>query len=410
MNVLRARRQRGRRRDRRPGDAVAGRAAKLGPRRRRLHDIITTPRPRRLTVYDGRETAPAQAHASHVPRRRRQAAAVPRGGAQRPRDRRARRRSDARPGAWRTWPAAVEQPVRRRRAHRARRLHRQPAAGADDPRRLRRRTRAPDVRAYFAQGPDGTLLEAGDRLRNPAYADFLQPARRARAPDALYRGPTAARIVERTRAAPLGGSMTMADLAGYRAGQARAAVPALPRLSASACRRRRRAASACSSCCRSSSGPTSPRAARTIRRPGSCSPRRAGSCTPTATAMSAIRPSSRCRSRACSIPPMSPRARRLIGDRAGPPPAAGTPAGAPLTARRHARCEPAGTSHFIVRDAAGNVVSMTTTVESHLRLGPDGRRLLPQQPDDRLLLPAARRARAGRRPMRSRRARGRARR
>src|SRR5688500_4953236 len=32
---------------------------------------------------------------------------------------------------------------------------------------------APDVRAYFSKA-DGTLLEAGDRLRNPAYADFLR--------------------------------------------------------------------------------------------------------------------------------------------------------------------------------------------------------------------------------------------
>ena len=35
-------------------------------------------------------------------------------------------------------------------------------------------------------------------------------------PAALYAGATAARIVARTRAAPLGGSMTMADLANYR--------------------------------------------------------------------------------------------------------------------------------------------------------------------------------------------------
>ena len=55
---------------------------------------------------------------------------------------------------------------------------------------------------------------------------------------------------------------------------------------------------------------------------------------------------------------------RLIGAAAGPPPAAGQrragAAGRPPTAT----LEPAGTSHFIVRDAAGNVVSMTTTVES----------------------------------------------
>jgi gamma-glutamyltranspeptidase/glutathione hydrolase len=56
------------------------------------------------------------------------------------------------------------------------------------------------------------------------------------------------------------------------------------------------------------------------------------------------------------------RARR-IGATAGPPPAAGIPAGA-LVAGRDNTLEPTGTSHFIVRDAAGNVVSMTTTVES----------------------------------------------
>ena len=54
---------------------------------------------------------------------------------------------------------------------------------------------------------------------------------------------------------------------------------------------------------------------------------------------------------------------RLIGDRAGPPPPAGVPAGA-LVAGRDATLEPTGTSHFIVGDADGNVVSMTTTVES----------------------------------------------
>lgn len=55
--------------------------------------------------------------------------------------------------------------------------------------------------------------------------------------------------------------------------------------------------------------------------------------------------------------------RRLIGSTAGPPPEAGRPEpvrqpGADNT------LEPTGTSHFIIRDARGNVVSMTTTVES----------------------------------------------
>jgi gamma-glutamyltranspeptidase/glutathione hydrolase len=54
---------------------------------------------------------------------------------------------------------------------------------------------------------------------------------------------------------------------------------------------------------------------------------------------------------------------RLIGPAAGPPPAAGAPAGATVAANDNT-LEPTGTSHLIVRDAQGNVVSMTTTVES----------------------------------------------
>jgi gamma-glutamyltranspeptidase/glutathione hydrolase len=55
--------------------------------------------------------------------------------------------------------------------------------------------------------------------------------------------------------------------------------------------------------------------------------------------------------------------RGLIGTTAGAPPQPGRPQLAPLMAADQSR-EPTGTSHFVVRDAAGNVVSMTTTVES----------------------------------------------
>jgi gamma-glutamyltranspeptidase/glutathione hydrolase len=57
---------------------------------------------------------------------------------------------------------------------------------------------------------------------------------------------------------------------------------------------------------------------------------------------------------------------RLIGPKAAlAAPAAGTPPGAVLTrAGRDATIEAAGTSHFVVVDDDGNVVSMTTSVES----------------------------------------------
>src|SRR5215210_6276310 len=72
---------------------------------------------------------------------------------------------------------------------------------------------APDVIAYFSKA-DGTLLTAGDRLVNKPYADFLRRLA-AQGPSALYSGSTAAKIVARTRAGPLGGAMTLADLANY---------------------------------------------------------------------------------------------------------------------------------------------------------------------------------------------------
>src|SRR6476659_10036337 len=72
---------------------------------------------------------------------------------------------------------------------------------------------APDVIAYFSK-PGGSLLNAGDRLVNKTYAEFLHRLA-TQGPNALYAGSTAAKIVARTRAAPLGGSMTLADLASY---------------------------------------------------------------------------------------------------------------------------------------------------------------------------------------------------
>jgi len=52
----------------------------------------------------------------------------------------------------------------------------------------------------------------------------------------------------------------------------------------------------------------------------------------------------------------------LIGTVAGPAPAAGNPV--PIQRGTDATIEAAGTSHFVVVDRAGNIVSMTTTVES----------------------------------------------
>src|SRR3954471_13190370 len=73
---------------------------------------------------------------------------------------------------------------------------------------------APDVIAYFSK-PGGGLLNAGDRLVNQPYAEFLRRLA-AQGPSALYTGSTAAKIIARTHAGPLAGSMTIADLASYK--------------------------------------------------------------------------------------------------------------------------------------------------------------------------------------------------
>ena len=59
-----ARRKRGRRGGRGPGDAVAGRAAKLAASAAAPSSTISTRATGKLTIYDGRETAPAQASAA----------------------------------------------------------------------------------------------------------------------------------------------------------------------------------------------------------------------------------------------------------------------------------------------------------------------------------------------------------
>ena len=72
----------------------------------------------------------------------------------------------------------------------------------------------PDVKAYFTK-PDGKVYEIGDRLKNPAYAATLRRIA-ARGPDAILKGPTAAKIAARLHADPIPGAMSVADLAAYK--------------------------------------------------------------------------------------------------------------------------------------------------------------------------------------------------
>jgi gamma-glutamyltranspeptidase/glutathione hydrolase len=219
---------------------------------------------------------------------------------------------------------------------------------------------APDVIAYFTKH-DGTLLKSGDRLRNPAYADFLRRLA-SQGPAALYSGTTAAKIVARTRAEPLGGSMTVADLANYRpikreavCGPFRAYVLCAPPPPSSGVGLielmmlldRTDIAS------RSPADPQAwflfAEASRLMyadRDHYVADP--AFVTVPVAGLIDQAYVAQRARS---------------IGATAGPPPMPGVPSEA-IVAGSDRTLEPTGTSHFIIRDADGNVVSMTTTVES----------------------------------------------
>ena len=219
---------------------------------------------------------------------------------------------------------------------------------------------APDVVAYFSK-PDGTRVAAGDRLVNKPYAAFLRRLA-AQGPAAMYSGSTAAKIVARTRAAPLGGSMTLADLAGYR-----------PVKREPLCRTYRVYVMCVPPPPSSGVGllqlmklleqtdiaarqPADPQAwflfAEASRIMYADRDKYVGDPAFASVPVEGLLDPDYVASRA-----------RLIGASAGPPPPAGQPAGA-LVAGRDATLEPAGTSHFIIGDADGNVVSMTTTVES----------------------------------------------
>ncbi|QDP19425.1 gamma-glutamyltransferase family protein [Sphingomonas xanthus] len=220
--------------------------------------------------------------------------------------------------------------------------------------------RTPDVQAYFAR-PGGGLMKAGDRLRNPAYAQFLARLA-AHGPSAFYAGSTAAQIVHKSRQAPLGGSMTLADMAAYRpikrealCGPYRVYIACVPPPPSSGVGllmllgmlERTDIAQR---------GPSDPQAwflfAEASRLMYADRDRYVGDPAFVSVPVAGM-----------LAPPYLEERARLIGATVMQPPEAGRPAGAPATAADRTR-EIAGTTHFIVGDRAGNVVSMTATVES----------------------------------------------
>jgi len=220
---------------------------------------------------------------------------------------------------------------------------------------------APDAVRYFTK-PDGARLVTGDLLRNPAYAATLRQLA-TEGPDALYRGQIAADIVRRVHEEPLAGSLSTDDLARYRAVVSPAlchawqtttvCTPPLPSGGASVLE----GLLLLDRTDIGTRGPADPIAwvelgeaerlvyadrNRYMGDPGFVD-------VPVAGLLDAGYIGARA---------------ALIGERAAAiPPPAGLPPGAPARGADHT-LEPGGTTHLVIVDEAGNVVSMTTTVES----------------------------------------------
>lgn len=217
----------------------------------------------------------------------------------------------------------------------------------------------PDVRALFSR-PDGTPVQAGDHLTNPAYATTLRQIA-GRGPRALLEPPLADAIIARTSLEPRPGALAPGDFAVYR-----------PRIGDPLC------------------GPFLVYVVCVPQPPSSgvallqllalfehTDIAERGPDDPVAwflfTEASRIMYADRDRYVADPEFVMVPvgglldpdyiaRRAALIGAAAGPAPPAGDPA--PIERGADATIEAAGTSHFVVVDAEGNVVSMTTSVES----------------------------------------------
>jgi gamma-glutamyltranspeptidase/glutathione hydrolase len=219
---------------------------------------------------------------------------------------------------------------------------------------------APDIIAY-ATKPDGTRYQAGDVLKNPAYAATLERLA-AEGPSALYTGPIADDIAARIHQPPRPGTLTAADLAAYR-----------PKESAALCRPYR-AYLVCAP--QDPSGGSALLEALGLLQRTDIDKRGPGDPEAWFELIQAQRLMYADRDRYIGDPAfvsvptkglldpayLDARA-KLIGETAGPAPAPGAPPGARPRAVDKTT-EPGGTSHFVVADAEGDVLSMTTTVES----------------------------------------------
>jgi gamma-glutamyltranspeptidase / glutathione hydrolase len=218
----------------------------------------------------------------------------------------------------------------------------------------------PAAQAYFA-GPDGKRHVAGDTMRNPAYARTVSLIA-AQGPKGLMRGETAAAILASVAAGPVSGALSQADLDAY-----------VPQVMAPVCMPYH-GYRICSAPPPASGvgvlevlnilshtdidrrGPKDPEAwyqfAQASRLMYADRDHYEGDPDFVTTPVEGLLDPAYGAERAALIPSTGAAA-----------PLPGKPRGAPAPGPDGTR-EPGGTTHFVVVDRHGNVVSMTTTVES----------------------------------------------
>ncbi len=218
---------------------------------------------------------------------------------------------------------------------------------------------APDAVKYFTK-PDGQLYEAGDVLKNPAYAHSLDVIAKFGA-SGLLTGPLAQAIVDRVHEGSHPSTLTLADLAAYRPNKGEALCE--PYRDHIVCTPQ------------APSGGPGLQMVLGVLKHTDIDQRNANDPKAWFEFAQANRLAYADRDRYIGDPafvtvpikgllaPDYEAARAaLVGEKAGPV-TFGHPAGAPDYGPDHT-VEPGGTSHIVIVDAQGNAVSMTTTVES----------------------------------------------
>jgi gamma-glutamyltranspeptidase/glutathione hydrolase len=218
----------------------------------------------------------------------------------------------------------------------------------------------PDVRALFHR-PDGSPLQEGDMFKNPLYAHTLERIANEGV-KALYEGSIAQEIVEKTHERPYPGTMTLQDLATYKVDWVEplcrpyrdytVCVPPPPSSGVNLLQ----FLALLDHTDIANRGPADAQAWFLFAQASRL--------------MYADRDRYVADPQFIQVPVdrlldpayLGERARLISGDRLGPPPSAGQLA-AVMRGLDTTR-ESEGTSHLVIRDNAGNVVSMTTTVES----------------------------------------------